>query len=149
MEEEQLKTQNMDEETEKSFVDELSDEEFKKELLDTFVLEFGELLDIYRNSLSEIRRFKGNKLAAYKEIFRVYHTLKGDAGFFGGEFEEFTKFASFHCELVRNADEDTVKDMKLRQLLSVNYSRLSSAYNTLNNGGSLKAFRFRLFMRNF
>ena len=149
MEEEQQKSQNIDEDLEVPFVDDFSEEDLKTELLDTFILEFGELLEIYMKALSDIRKFRGDKLSAYNNIFRVYHTLKGDAGFFGKEFEEFTKFASYHCELVRNADEETVKDMKLRQVLSVNYARLSSVFNTLSNGGSMKAFRFRVFLRNF
>ena len=119
------------------------DPEFEKELMATFILELGELLAIYRNSLGEIRSVIGDKPKAYKELFRVYHTLKGDAGYFE-EFAEFTKFTSYYCEILRNADENVWNNPKILQTMSTNYSLISTAYHALSKGRNLQAMRFRI-----
>ncbi len=119
------------------------DPEFEKELMATFILELSELLTIYRNSLGEIRSVMGDKSKAYKELFRVYHTLKGDAGYFE-EFAEFTKFASYHCETLRHADEKIWNNPKILQTMSINYSLISTAYHALSNGRNLQALRFKI-----
>ena len=116
---------------------------FEKELMETFILELSELLAIYRNSLGEIRSIVGDNAMAYKELFRVYHTLKGDAGYFE-EFAEFTKFASFHCETLRYADEKIWNDPKILQTMSINYSLISTAYHTLSKGRNLQNLRFKI-----
>lgn len=119
------------------------DPEFEKELMATFILELSELLAIYRHSLGEIRSVMGDKALAYKELFRVYHTIKGDAGYFE-EFTEFTKFASYHCETLRYADEKIWNDPKILQTMSINYSLISTAYHTLSKGRTLQALRFQI-----
>jgi hypothetical protein len=119
------------------------DPEFEKELMATFVLELSELLAIYRNSLGEIRSIVGDKPQAYKELFRVYHTLKGDAGYFE-EFAEFTKFATYHCEILRHADQKVWDDPKILQIMSTNYSLISTVYHTLSKGRNLQALKFHI-----
>ncbi|MCY3410267.1 MAG: Hpt domain-containing protein [Candidatus Heimdallarchaeota archaeon] len=124
------------------------DEDFKNQLLDTFLIEFEELMDIYKGGIMKLRSLRGDKLQALQDIFRVYHTLKGDAAYFE-EFAEFVKFSSTFCERLRNPSLELLKDIDLMSDISLNYSRLSSAFMALNNGKSLQAFRFKLFLRNF
>jgi len=122
--------------------------DFLSELIDTFLLEFEELMDLYRKSLSEIRKPHGDHDQAYEDLFRIYHTLKGDAGYFP-EFEDFTKFASHYCELLRPRDSSVKENDQLLRELSLNYSRLSTALAALKKGKSLQTFRFKLFLKNF
>lgn len=134
----------------------ISDVNMQEELLNTFLLEFEEIMTVYRNALIELRKINGDKLFAFKEIFRVYHTLKGDSAYFE-EFNEFTNYADQMCELVRPYSrlddikevEINIEETQLIKILSLNYSRLSSAYFALMRGKSLRALRFKIFLRNF
>lgn len=124
----------------------LGDEE--DSLLDVFILEFEELMDIFKKSLKEIRKLNGDKKQAYQDIFRVFHTLKGDSGYFT-EFGEFTKFATERCESLRYIDDETVNSGIMLNQLRIDYSRLSSALAALNKGNSMRAFRFKVFLKNY
>ncbi|MHA2089261.1 MAG: Hpt domain-containing protein [Candidatus Kariarchaeaceae archaeon] len=124
------------------------DEAFKEEMMRVFMHEFEELMTIFEHALKELRRPSGDIKHAYKEIFRVFHTLKGDSGFFEG-YEGFTQYASELCEVYRDLPNDQLSNPKLLQIARINFSRLSSTINALNKGKSLKAFRFKVFLRNF
>lgn len=124
------------------------DADLMDELIQTFILEFEELMDIYKNSLRKLRSLRDDKLEALQEIFRVYHTLKGDAGYFP-DFAEFVKFSSNFCERLRNPNLSMLEDAQLMREVSLNYSRLSSAFSLIKNGNSLRALRFKILLRNF
>ena len=134
--------------TPSSDLDDVIDEEFLAELIDTFILEFEELMDIYREALKNLRNIQDDKLHALNEIFRVFHTLKGDAAYFN-EFQEFAAFASDFCDRLRDPKLEMLKDTLLMRDIRLNYSRLSSAFSALNRGSSLRAFRFKIMLRNF
>ncbi len=124
------------------------DENLKNELLEVFMLEFGELMVTYQDALKEIHNPKGENKHAYSEIFRVFHTLKGDSSYFG-EFDNFVKYSSAQCDNYRNIPEEKMLDPELYNIAKLNYYRLSTPFNTLNRGQSLKIFRFKLFLRNY
>ncbi len=124
------------------------DAELQNELIQTFILEFDELMDIYKDALKKMRSLRSNKVDALQDIFRVYHTLKGDAAYFD-EFHEFVKFSSAFCDRLRNPNEEMLKDQILMRQISLNYSRLSSAFSALKKGNSLRALRFKILLRNF
>lgn len=124
------------------------DEEMRKELIDTFILEFEELMELYKKALIELRRLRSDKVQALEDIFRVYHTLKGDAAYFD-EFNEFVEFAKVFTERLRHPNQSMLEDEKLINEIRLNYSRLSGAFNALNTGKSLRSFRFKIFLRNF
>lgn len=134
--------------TPSSDLDDVIDEEFKAELIETFILEFEELMDIYREALKNLRNIQDDKLHALNEIFRVFHTLKGDAAYFD-EFREFAAFASNFCERLRDPSLKMLSDTLLMRDIRLNYSRLSSAFSALNRGSTLRAFRFKIMLRNF
>lgn len=116
-------------------------EEYAEELLDVFIEEFEELLDLYLECLKILRNVHGDHEAAVKDLFRIYHTLKGDSGFFP-RFHHFTDFVSFYCEILRPQDTVVVTDKKFIAIMSMNYSRLSSVLLSIKKGQSLTAFRF-------
>ncbi len=120
------------------------DMEFQKELMQVFITEFGDLLSLYKSALSKLRRKNGDKDQAIKDIFRVFHTLKGDSGYFD-EFANFTSFTSNFCETLRGQDSSILNNEKIKKTISINYSRLSSVYNAIVNGGKLNAFQFNSF----
>ncbi|MHA2251403.1 MAG: Hpt domain-containing protein [Candidatus Kariarchaeaceae archaeon] len=125
-----------------------SEEELQKELMNVFMIEFEELMENYEKALKELRKINGDRKNAYFEIFRVFHTLKGDSAYFE-EFASFAKYASNLCEQFRNLPENMLEDPNLLTTARINYSRLSSAFYALNKGKSLRGFRFKVFLRNF
>ncbi len=119
-----------------------------EELLQVFYTEFEQLMDAYKEALKNLRKIRGDRKKAFYEIFRVYHTLKGDSAYFPA-FEEFTKFTSIVCERVRDLPETSFHDEVLIKSLRLNYSRLSGVFLAFNKGHNLRAFRFKMFLQNF
>ena len=128
--------------------DQLDETIMDEELLQVFYLEFEQLMDSYKEALKELRKIGGDRKKSFYEIFRVYHTLKGDSGYFPA-FEEFTKFTKVVCEKVRDLPESRFHDEILIRNLRLNYSRLSSVLLAMNKGHNLRAFRFKMFLQNF
>jgi len=124
------------------------DPEFEAEMLDVFLEEFEDLMVLLQGGMKELQKLKPDREQAYKDIFRVFHTLKGDAGFFA-EFAPFTKWAAGLCEIVRDITEDQYDDPEIYNQMRLAYARLSSAFGALNRGKSLRTFRFKIFLRNF
>ena len=126
----------------------VEDEESRKEFLAVFIQEFEELMEIYNNGLKELCRINGDRAKAFQDLFRVYHTLKGDSAYFPN-FSEFTKFCFSTCEDLRNLPEDRFHDEELLTKLRINFTRLSSALSAVNRGQSMHTFRFQIFLQNF
>jgi len=123
------------------------DDEFFAELVETFILEFEELMGLYASALKTLRKRGGlndAKKQAYADLFRIYHTLKGDSGYFP-DFANFTSFATAYCERLRPLDDSVYTDDQLREEIRLNYSRLSSVLMALQKGRSLKSFSFNQF----
>ena len=128
--------------------DQLGENSMDEELLQIFYLEFEQLMDSYKEALKELRKINGDRKKSFYEIFRVFHTLKGDSAYFP-PFEEFTKFTTIICEQVRDLPESRFHDELLIKNLRLNYARLSSVLLAMNNGQNLRAFRFKMFLLNF
>ena len=127
---------------------ETSEQSEDMEFLYIFYTEYKHLLGVFKRSLDEIIDGGRNKQNAHKDIFRVYHTLKGDSAYFP-EFNEFTKFISEGCEGVRDWSEEKFSNQALFIKLNLDYSRLSSilSLEDQKNGKTIK--RFRAFLKNF
>ena len=71
--------------------------EFDQEIIDVFVEEFGDLIDILKREIMSAE--ENNKACNIKEIFRVFHTLKGNSATL--EFNRLHKLSHEYCEHFR------------------------------------------------
>lgn len=122
----------------------LADPSFRAEMMQTFIEEFEELMLLYKSSLQQLSSPHADRKTAFADLFRIYHTLKGDAGFFP-EFRRFANFASYYCEILRPYEHTEFTDTELINNLKLNLSRLSSVLLAIKKGRSLEAFQFDRF----
>ncbi len=127
---------------------EMIEDPVEKELIYVFFTEYKHLLDVYKLGLNEIMQIRGNKQKAFKDIFRVYHTLKGDSAYFP-EFGKFTKFIAEACNDVRDISEDHYFDQSLITKLNLEYSKLSSIFFAADLIGDPSIEHFQAFLKSF
>ncbi|MHA2503579.1 MAG: Hpt domain-containing protein [Candidatus Kariarchaeaceae archaeon] len=123
----------------------IMDDDFYEELIETFILEFEELIEIYSHALKTIN---SDRQQAIKDLFRVYHTLKGDASFFE-QYARFAEFASHYCELLRPQDDSVLNNDQLIHQIRLNLTPLTAAVRAMKMGKSLESFHFDHQMKNF
>ncbi|MCE7734099.1 MAG: hypothetical protein GPJ54_04415 [Candidatus Heimdallarchaeota archaeon] len=126
----------------------MPEDSVEKELIYVFFTEYKHLLDVFKLGIDEIMQIGGNKQKAFKEIFRVYHTLKGDSAYFP-EFSEFTKFITDGCDDVRDVSEDQYYDQALITKLNLDYSKMSSILFAADLMGDPSISHFQAFLTNF
>lgn len=127
---------------------EIPDNSVEQELLHVFYTEYKHLVEVYKLGLEEIMELGGNKRQGYKDIFRVFHTLKGDSAYFP-EFATFTKFITEGCEDVRNVPEEYYNDQTLITKLNINFAKLSSIFFAADKMGDPSIAHFQAFLLSF
>ncbi|MDH5403446.1 MAG: hypothetical protein OEY49_13200 [Candidatus Heimdallarchaeota archaeon] len=100
---------------------------FLSEMMGIFLIEYRDLIDAYADSLQNIENDILVELS-YKELFRVYHTLKGNTAFFP-EYKEFTHFTKYYCELLRYPEKLDLHDPILINTMKTNATLLITILN--------------------
>ena len=126
----------------------MSGDSVEKELIYVFFTEYKHLLDVYKLALDEIMQIGGKKQKAFKDIFRVYHTFKGDSAYFP-EFSKFTKFTSDACDYFRDISERDYQDQTFITKLNLDYSKMSSILFAADLMGDPSISHFQSFLTNF
>ena len=122
-----------------------SDDAHYEEFHSVFIEEFKSMLDNYSHALKQLRTIESpeTRLNGYREIFRIFHTMKGTAGYFE-EYKNLAKFAESYCELFRDVDETCLNDYSLLNWARKGFTQLSSTFFALRRGGSVNAYRYIL-----
>lgn len=91
----------------------------EQEIFDVFLEEFSDMVNILD---TEVKKYPSNNIAV-NEIFRVFHTLKGNSATI--EYMRLNKLTNYYCEYFRPKQKQTT--------LSENeYKALIRCENTLN-----------------
>lgn len=118
-----------------------SEDEHFEEFHSVFIEEFKSMLETYSAALKKLRPIEApeTRLEGMKDIFRIYHTIKGTAGYFH-DYQKLSKFAERYCELFRNVDEDNLNC--LINWARRGFTQLSSSFFAIRRGGSVNAYRY-------
>ncbi len=122
-----------------------SKDEHYEEFHAVFIEEFKSMLESYSQALRKLRNIepRETRMEGFKDIFRIYHTIKGTAGYFQ-EYQKLSKFAERYCELFRNVEQSELEEMELVNWARKGFTQLSSSFFAIRRGGTVNAYRYIL-----
>ncbi|RMG30106.1 MAG: hypothetical protein D6732_16410 [Methanobacteriota archaeon] len=122
-----------------------SKDEHYEEFHSVFIEEFKNMLDTYSQALRKLRNIepKETRLEGFRDIFRIYHTIKGTAGYFQ-DYQKLSEFAATYCELFRNVENNDIDELELINWARKGFTQLSSSFFAIRRGGSVNAYRYIL-----
>ncbi len=108
-----------------------------------FLQEFESLLDDYSKTLKRLRPIEPveERLEGYSNLFRIFHTMKGAAGYFK-DYYKLSEFSEIYCEAFRNMTPEKAEDFTYLNWARKGFTQLSSAFFAIRRGSSLDAYRF-------
>lgn len=103
--------------------------ESEPEIIEVFIEEYYEFLELLK---MEINNARSNQKTKVNEIFRVFHTLKGNSATL--EYMRLSKLSSHYCDYFRNIQKQGKVDSKELIALEKCYTTLHKFISAIKSG---------------